>query len=115
MNQVKFHISSSSYLLPVFIFSSIRSVFSFFNNGNIGLNKRVVAGFSKIHPKINIIFLVWALIAVKNTSDTSSFIVTVKVHKIFITNFFEFVIKRWVKSITNIFISLMKMFGVFFK
>ena len=115
MYQIKFYIASSSYFLPVFIFSSISSMFSFLCNGDVCFGKGIATSLSKFHPEIYILVVSWSLIIIKDSANASSFFIAVPVYKITVTLFFKFGIKQNIKSITGVFISLMKMPGIFFK
>src|SRR5690348_11519789 len=93
----------------------IRHVFSPVYNWYIRIYKRIAAGTCKIEPKFCVSFITGMLVIVKNTTNAKALIVAVRVYKIIIAMLFESGIKSWIELVANIFISLVKINGIFFK
>ena len=106
MDEVEFDVAASSYLLPVFILLIVRNIFSFFNDGQISRDECLTTCFSKIHPKIQAMFIIRTLMIIKYTANTSSLIVAMFVYKIIITLLFKYGVQQRIKFIANIFICL---------
>ena len=113
MKQVKFHVTSPSYFLPVFMIFSKHNLLSLLNDRDICFKESISTAFPKVHPEVCILVFIGMFVIIKNSTYTSSFFISMPVHKIIITFFFECRIERKVKCITGILIYLVKMFDIF--
>ena len=85
------------------------------NNRQVSFHESIATAFTKIHPKINVIFFVGSPVVIKYSTDASPLVMTMFVHKVIITVFLEFWIEKRIEVVTNILIGLMEMCAVLFK